>query len=163
MPFLFGYVKRKRCRISQAKGRSFTTLTGVCLAVSGAGRCLVAAYFPGVKLCLALLFFILAELFFYIKNYIIVPLRKFKVFLKNFEKSKFIIQDFEQNSDFSKFYDSLSRIFYNIKNLEQDLGFYKNEHELLFESSDLIIIYVNAKDNRIVSCSNAALEFCKYS
>ena len=33
----------------------------------------------------------------------------------------------------------------------------------MFESSDLIIIYVNAKDNRIVSCSNAALEFYKYS
>ena len=116
-----------------------------------------------IFICLALLFFILAELFFYIKNYIIVPLRKFKVFLKNFEKSKFVIQDFEQNSDFSKFYDRLSRIFYNIKNLEQDLGFYKNEHKLLFESSDLIIIYVNAKDDRIVSCSNAALEFYKYS
>ena len=116
-----------------------------------------------IFICLALLFFILAELFFYIKNYIIVPLRKFKVFLKNFEKGKFTIQDFEQNSDFSKFYDRLSRIFYNIKNLEQDLGFYKNEHKLLFESSDLIIIYVNAKDDRIVSCSNAALEFYKYS
>ena len=116
-----------------------------------------------IFICLALLFFILAELFFYIKNYIIVPLRQFKVFLKNFEKGKFIVQDFEQNSDFLKFYDRLSRIFYNIKNLEQDLGFYKNEHELLFESSDLIIIYVNAKDDRIVSCSNAALEFYKYS
>lgn len=116
-----------------------------------------------IFVCLALLFFILAELFFYIKNYIIVPLRQFKVFLKNFEKGKFIVQDFEQNSDFSKFYDRLSRIFYNIKNLEQDLGFYKNEHKLLFESSDLIIIYVNAKDDRIVSCSNAALEFYKYS
>lgn len=116
-----------------------------------------------IFICLALLFFILAELFFYIKNYIIVPLRQFKVFLKNFEKGKFIVQNFEQNSDFLKFYDRLSRIFYNIKNLEQDLGFYKNEHELLFESSDLIIIYVNAKDDRIVSCSNAALEFYKYS
>ena len=116
-----------------------------------------------IFVCLSLLFFILAELFFYIKNYIIVPLRQFKVFLKNFEKSKLIIQDFEQNSDFSKFYDSLSRIFYNIKNLEQDLGFYKNEHELLFENSDLMIIYVNAKNDRIVSCSNAALEFYKYS
>ena len=116
-----------------------------------------------IFVCLSLLFFILAELFFYIKNYIIVPLRQFKVFLKNFEKGKFIVQDFGQNSDFSKFYDRLSRIFYNIKNLEQDLGFYKNEHELLFESSDLIIIYVNAKDDRIVSCSNAALEFYKYS
>ena len=116
-----------------------------------------------IFVCLALLLFIFAESFFYIRKYIIVPLRKFKVFLKNFEKSKFIIQDFEQNSDFSKFYDSLSRIFYNIKNLEQDLGFYKNEHELLFENSDLIIIYVNAKNDRIVSCSNAALEFYKYS
>ena len=116
-----------------------------------------------IFVCLSLLFFILAELFFYIKNYIIVPLRQFKVFLKNFEKGKFIVQNFEQNSDFLKFYDRLSRIFYNIKNLEQDLGFYKNEHELLFESSDLIIIYVNAKDDRIVSCSNAALEFYKYS
>ena len=116
-----------------------------------------------IFVCLALLFFILAELFFYIKNYIIVPLRQFKVFLKNFEKGKFIVQNFEQNSDFLKFYDRLSRIFYNIKNLEQDLGFYKNEHKLLFESSDLIIIYVNAKDDRIVSCSNAALEFYKYS
>ena len=116
-----------------------------------------------IFVCLSLLFFILAELFFYIKNYIIVPLRQFKVFLKNFEKGKFIVQNFEQNSDFLKFYDRLSRIFYNIKNLEQDLGFYKNEHKLLFESSDLIIIYVNAKDDRIVSCSNAALEFYKYS
>ena len=116
-----------------------------------------------IFVCLALLLFIFAESFFYIRKYIIVPLRKFKVFLKNFEKSKFIIQDFEQNSDFSKFYDSLSRIFYNIKNLEQDLGFYKNEHELLFENSDLMIIYVNAKNDRIVSCSNAALEFYKYS
>lgn len=116
-----------------------------------------------IFVCFALLLFILVESFFYIRNYIIVPLRKFKVFLKNFEKSKFIIQEFEQNSDFSNFYDRLSRIFYNIKNLEQDLGFYKNEHELLFESSDLMIIYVNAKDNRIVSCSNAALEFYKYS
>ncbi|MDD7091103.1 diguanylate cyclase domain-containing protein [Campylobacter sp.] len=116
-----------------------------------------------IFVCLALLLFIFAESFFYIRKCIIVPLRKFKVFLKNFEKSKFIIQDFEQNSDFSKFYDSLSRIFYNIKNLEQDLGFYKNEHELLFENSDLMIIYVNAKNDRIVSCSNAALEFYKYS
>ena len=38
-----------------------------------------------IFICLALLFFILAELFFYIKNYIIVPLRQFKVFFKSFE------------------------------------------------------------------------------
>lgn len=116
-----------------------------------------------VCLGFACLLLLLAEAYLYIKTSFLAPLANFKLFLKNFERNKFIVQDFQEGSDFAKFYERLSRVFYNVKNIEQDLSFYKNEHELLFENSDLIIIYANAKDGRIVSCSKAALEFYGYS
>lgn len=117
----------------------------------------------GLGFCVLLLFgTILFDLIFYTRQHFVVPLFRFRDFFEKLHKNQLLHYDFANNKDFDILHSQALKMFFESRYLKNRNDAYEMEHELLFEHSDMVILYVDAKDGRIVSCSSKALEFYGY-
>lgn len=111
-------------------------------------------------------FVLLVAMFWHTVNYInknfILPLRKFRQFLVDISKNEYPSYNFGGNSEFKFLYEKAIGIYFDLKNANNKANVYQVEHELLFNSSNLIILCINAKNGRILACSQRAAEFYEY-
>lgn len=117
----------------------------------------------GLAFCVLILFVtILLDLIVYTRQNFVLPLFWFRDFFDKLHKNQLVHYDFSNNKDFNILHSQALKVFFQNRYLKNKNDSYEMEHNLLFEHSDMVFLYVDAKDGRIVSCSNKALEFYGY-
>lgn len=117
----------------------------------------------GLAICIVvLLFAMLFDLVTFARKNFAEPLSALKLFFIGLSKDKFIKYDFGKVLEFHGIYKRAMNLYFDNKHLQNKINAYKEESQALFKHSNLIILYVEAKDGRIINASNKALEFYDY-
>lgn len=104
---------------------------------------------------------LLIEIFLYIKNNLIVPISHTKNFIDKLAAKEII--DPVSNLDFYHINKNIYEFFTSWVCSQNSLKYYMEYYSLLFDKSDIKILFIDAKDGSIMDASKRAVEFYGYS
>ncbi len=101
------------------------------------------------------------DIFLYIKNNIILPIANTKIFIDKLAAKEIIAP--VSNLDFYYINNSIYEFFTSWVCAENSLKYYIEYYSLLFDKSDIKILFIDAKDGSIMDASRCAVDFYGYS
>ncbi|MDY3132450.1 MAG: hypothetical protein SOW11_00410, partial [Campylobacter lanienae] len=119
---------------------------------------IVYLYFSTFIIVLLALFL---DMFLYIKNNIILPIANTKIFIDKLAAKEIITP--VSNLDFYHINNSIYEFFTSWICAENSLKYYIEYYSLLFDKSDIKILFIDAKDGSIMDASRCAVDFYGYS
>ncbi|MBO7154762.1 MAG: PAS domain S-box protein [Campylobacter sp.] len=119
------------------------------------------AVYLGFSTLAIMLLVLLLEIFLFIKNNLIIPIANTKMFIDKLARKEII--DPVSNFDFYHINKNIYDFFTSWVCSQNSLKYYMEYYSLLFDRSDIKILFIDAKDGSIMDASRCAVEFYGYS